>query len=382
MMTAQFVPGRDLRQIELLNALGQELVMSGGAGRYSHVAQSIRRTLKLAATTIWVLDKHHHVLVNEALDVDPAVVLGDSYLGFDAKLAHDRRPSHTAITSAHRDDESPHPPADYSFDYISLPIFYRDVPRGRLNLYKPKGEAWYFEGPETAHNEVFLHSLAGQLGVFVENRELELNTTFFKEIHHWVKNSLETVASLLRMQIRRLDRITAEQALEDSIGRVMTIALVHDTLTLGDIGMDDFSHLLTKISGLLTTNLPSRPQISLTVAGGSPAIVSREATSLALVANELIQNALSHGLNQIESGKIEISLHCGESEVVLTVTDNGHGLPAGFTAGDNNGSLGITIINELVSRDLRGSFHLHNNPHGCGTVACVRYPRVKASTMQ
>ncbi len=381
MMTGQFVRGGDLRQIELLNALGQELVMSGGGGRYSHVAQSIRRTLKLAAATVWVFDKHHHVLVNEALDVDPAVVLGDSDLAFDAKLAHDRRSSLGSSSVEQRDADSPSPPDGYPYDYLSLPIFYRDLPRGRLNLYKVKGQAWYFEGSEAAQTDVFLHSLAGQLGVFVENRELELNTTFFKEIHHRVKNSLETVASLLRMQIRRLDRISAEQALEDSIGRVMTIALVHDTLTLGDIGMVDFSRLLTKISGLLTANLPSRPEISLTVAGGSPAIVAREATSLALVANELIQNALSHGLNQIEGGKIEISLHCGESEVVLTVSDNGHGLPDGFTAGHDD-SLGITIINELVSRDLRGTFHLQNNPHGRGAVACVRYPRVKASPLQ
>jgi len=380
-MTGQYVRGGDLRQIELLNALGQKLVMSGGAGRYSHVAQSIRRTLQLAVATIWVFDKHHHVLVNEALDVDPAIVLGDSDLAFDAKLAHDQRSSLGSSSSEQCDADSPRPPDGYPYDYLSLPIFYRDLPRGRLNLYKLKDQAWYFEGSETAQNEVFLHSLAGQLGVFVENRELELNTTFFKEIHHRVKNSLETVASLLRMQIRRLDRISAEQALEDSIGRVMTIALVHDTLTLGDIGMVDFSRLLTKISGLLTANLPSRPEISLKVAGGSPEIVAREATSLALVANELIQNALSHGLYQIESGKIEISLHCGESEVVLTVSDNGHGLPDGFTA-QHEDSLGLTIINELVSRDLRGSFQLLNNSNGRGAIACVRYPRVKASPLQ
>lgn len=360
------------RQIEILIELGRELSTSGGRRRYSQIARSIRSALQLSAVTVWVLDKQHKVLINEALDADPTFVLRESDLAVDERIAHEQVRSSEILMSTDIDKRAFMLPDDYKLDFVSVPIFCRNVLRGTLNLYNCTQQPWFFSASQPAKNAVFLESLAGQLAVCIENRELELDTTFYKEVHHRIKNSLETVASLLRMQIRRLDRISAEQALEDSISRVMTIALVHETLTQGETGFVDCGRLITSIACLLTTNLPYAPEITLAISGSSSMVLSREATSLALVANELIQNALSHGLDHAEGGRIHVALNCMDSVVELVVTDDGLGLPPDFDLASTD-SLGLTIVSTLVSEDLRGQFTLTGNPGGRGTVARVCY---------
>ena len=119
-----------------------------------------------------------------------------------------------------------------------------------------------------------------------------------------MKNNLQSVASLLRMQMRRLDSVPAEQALSDSIARIMSIALVHETLSHEEIGGVDLGRLIGSISKMSSPNPPQGPVITLDSSGPPLLVPSREATSLALVVNELIQNAIKHGQPRYGTGSI------------------------------------------------------------------------------
>jgi two-component sensor histidine kinase len=164
--------------------------------------------------------------------------------------------------------------------------------RGILNLYSKQQYKWSLQQERIFENMEFLQNISTQIAIFIENRSLHKHANFYKEIHHRIKNNLQNIASLLRLQLRRLDRVPAEQALSDSIARIMSIALVHDTLSQGEIGMVDLGRLVGSISKFSESEVVPRPSITLDVSGSSIMIPSREATSLALVVNELVQNAV------------------------------------------------------------------------------------------
>jgi two-component sensor histidine kinase len=212
----------------------------------------------------------------------------------------------------------------------------------------------------------FLQSIATQIAIFIENRSLHKHATFYREIHHRVKNNLQNIASLLRMQLRRLDRVPAEQALSDSIARIMSIALVHDTLSQGEIGMVDLGRLVGSISKFSESETDKRPVITLDVSGPTIMIPSREATSLALVINELVQNAVQHGIKDKNKGRLLIRVEQTDGDVSFLVLDDGPGLPASFDP-TKDGNLGLTIVRTLVKEELKGQFEIN-----CSTGTCAR----------
>jgi two-component sensor histidine kinase len=212
----------------------------------------------------------------------------------------------------------------------------------------------------------FLQSIATQIAIFIENRSLHKHTMFYREMHHRVKNNLQNIASLLRMQLRRLDRVPAEQALSDSIARIMSIALVHDTLSQGEIGMVDLGRLVGSISKFSESEAANRPVITLDVSGPAIMIPSREATSLALVVNELVQNAVQHGIKEKNKGRLLIRVEQKDGDVSVLVLDDGPGLPEYFDPG-KDGNLGLTIVRTLVKEELKGQFEIN-----CSTGTCAR----------
>lgn len=352
-------------RIELLNQLGNELAMSmGSRSGYPEIARHARRILDLSAVSLWVIDRTHSLLVKEAVDADASLGWTDEDLRIDEKLAYwqigqRRRFVGRGRTSAAQpaSGELPLPP-EYPRCCISLPVQHKERELlGVLNLYSECGDQWYFEAQHESESAEFLRSVAGQVGLFIENRSLEANTTFYKEIHHRVKNNLQTVASILQMQIRRLGAISAEQALEDSINRILSIALVHETLSQGEIGLVNFGELLGRIARLLGAERPETPRITLEVPPTALMIASRETTALALVANELISNALHHGLADRPGSGVTVRLMRADDRIVLEVEDEGHGLPPGFDAA-RDGHLGLTIVATLVDEELRGRFRI------------------------
>ncbi|OPY78015.1 MAG: putative sensor histidine kinase pdtaS [Syntrophorhabdus sp. PtaU1.Bin153] len=172
------------------------------------------------------------------------------------------------------------------------------------------------------------------------------------------------------MQIRRLDRVTAEQAMTDSISRIMSIAVVHETLSRGEIGMVNLGQLLSSISELSLAGQLEKPSVTLDISGPTIMIPSREATALALTINELIQNAVQHGFKDRIQGRLWVSVAQVDGLVSVTVRDDGPGLPADFDL-NRTISLGLTIVHTLVKDELKGEFAIWNSG---GTTAKVVFP--------
>lgn|GEM_PF-759266 len=362
-----------LVQLEILNHLSNEISRSiTTSTKLKNITRHIRRILKLSTVSLWLIDPAGKFLVKDAFDADRASK--EMYDENDEGLAwwqiEHCRP--VSIADMPEDDFPVKMPALFDRGFISLPISYKGQIRGVLNLFWKKDHGLFFQYERIQENMEFFSGVTNQLAIFIENRYLQKHKTFLKEIHHRVKNNLQNVASILRMQIRRLDGISAEQALNDSISRIMSIAVVHETLCQGEIGMVDLQKLMDNVSRLSLAG-QIEPRMTVDIHGPSMMIPSREATSLSLIMNELIQNAARHAYKGQTEGKLSIILEEAANNVSVTIKDEGSGLPEGFNS-DKDGNLGLTIVRTLVKDDLRGRFTLRGEGR---TTACVTFPLMK-----
>ncbi len=173
-----------------------------------------------------------------------------------------------------------------------------------------------------------------------------------REIHHRVKNNLQTVSSLLRIQARRVTAPEAKEAINEAERRIATIAIVHELLSRG--GGDDviFGDVVRPILDMAAHNGVAPIQIRLL--GDGPVLNTTAASSLAVVLNELVQNAVEHGFPPgSDGGTVTVELVYSNTEMTVSVHDNGVGLPDGFDL-DAEPGLGLTIINTLVKGELGG----------------------------
>jgi len=362
-----------LQQLDILNQLGHELSKAINASTQSqNILKHIRRILKLSFASLWLVDRTHHLLVKEAIDADSGIQLGEVEKKNDERLTmwQIERKKPLYLTKGTYDQWPIKLVPPFPFSFVSLPVIYKEQIRGILNLYSNQQYKWALQHKGIFENMEFLQSISTQVAIFIENRSLHKHATFYKEIHHRVKNNLQNIASLLRMQIRRLDRISAEQALTDSISRIMSIALVHETLSRDEIGMVDLGRLAGSISKLPEIDPLEKPVITLDVSGPPILIPSREATSLAMVINELVQNAVQHGFRDRRKGKLSIRVEKMDDDVSVIVQDDGPGLPKGFDP-DRDGNLGLTIVRTLVKDELKGQFVILSEG---GTAAKVTFP--------
>jgi two-component sensor histidine kinase len=362
-----------LQQFEILNQLGHELSKSIRTSSQSqNVVKHIRRILDLSFASLWLIDRTHQLLVKEAIDGNENFSIGQVEKENDEKLARwqleHRKP--LFYTSDMNDLPKFELIQPFILSFVSLPIILKGRIRGILNLYFKQQYKWSLQHERIFENMEFLQNISTQIAIYIENRSLHKHATFYKEIHHRVKNNLQNIASLLRMQLRRLDRVTPEQALSDSIARIMSIALVHETLSQGEIGMVDLGRLVGSISKFSESETATRPEITLDDSGPSIMIPSREATSLALVVNELVQNAVQHGFKDINKGKLFIGVERKNGLVSVSIRDNGPGLPASFDPG-TDGNLGLTIVRTLVRDELDGQLEIKGSK---GTFVKITFP--------
>lgn len=209
-------------------------------------------------------------------------------------------------------------------------------------------------------------------------RELLIKTTMIKEVHHRVKNDLQTVASLLRMQSRRLQTPEAKGALAEAVNRILSIAVIHEFLSEQDTRVINLRDVGQRIIQQMQAGVldPAR-NISLELTGPNIYLPARQATSCALVVNELLQNALEHGFDHGASaggarGTIALTLQDHGDAVGLIVHDDGRALPPDFNL-DKVDSLGLKIVQMLVTQDLKGQIDLQSD-HGVS--AMVRFPKI------
>lgn len=181
-----------------------------------------------------------------------------------------------------------------------------------------------------------------------KERELVLKSTAISEIHHRIKNNLQTVASLLRLQKRRLTSREAKEALEESISRVLSMAEVHQTLSGEDGDQVDILFLAASIARSVVAQSPY-PELKLRVDGESYLVPSEAAATVALVINEVVQNALKYAAPSAELPEIALSVERSNRYGSISIRDNGDGIDEESAAG-----LGMKIIDVLVTEKLKG----------------------------
>jgi two-component sensor histidine kinase len=183
-----------------------------------------------------------------------------------------------------------------------------------------------------------------------------------------VKNNLQTVAALLRLQARRMDSPDAKSALEEAVRRVGSIALVHETLSQSVEENVDFDEIADRLGTMVADVGSSEDVVGARVRReGSFGVMSSEAaTALAMVLTELVQNAVEHG----QPGLTEIVVGAQRDDEVLRVRvdDDGAGLPPGFAL-ETSSSLGLTIVGTLVESELGGRLVMGVGAGGRGTRA-------------
>ena len=201
-------------------------------------------------------------------------------------------------------------------------------------------------------------------------RELVTKDATIREIHHRVKNNLQTVSALLRLQSRRIEDPAASAALNEAVRRIASIALVHETLSSSAEASVAFDDVLDRLVAHALDLSPRMGQLQIARTGELGALDARIATPLSLVVTELIHNALEHGL--AESGNhLTITVARGESGAEITIFDDGVGLPKGFSMAESS-NLGLQIVRTLTENELRGNIDLVRTT--AGTEARLTFP--------
>jgi two-component sensor histidine kinase len=202
------------------------------------------------------------------------------------------------------------------------------------------------------------------------DRELVTKDATIREIHHRVKNNLQTVSALLRLQSRRIDDPAAAAALDEAVRRIASIALVHETLSNSTENTVAFDEVLNSLVTHALELSPRMGQLSIERIGQLGSLESRIATPLSLVVTELMHNALEHGLH--ESGtRLTIELQRYSNECLITISDDGVGLPEGFDLSTSS-NLGLQIVRTLTENELKGELKLESTNQG--TQAKLRFP--------
>jgi two-component sensor histidine kinase len=206
----------------------------------------------------------------------------------------------------------------------------------------------------------------------VKEQELRAKLAMIQEVHHRVKNSLQSIASLLRLQARRAEAEEVRQALIETVNRILSVAVVHEFLSYRSVSVINLHDVAQRILDQMTdTVLDPMKRIQFRLSGPSIYLSSQQATACALVINELLLNALEHGYEHQDIGMVTVDLADDGEWVGIIIGDDGTGLPSGFSL-EEHGGLGLHIVRTLVESDLKGKFELGGD---VGVRATVAFPK-------
>jgi two-component sensor histidine kinase len=249
---------------------------------------------------------------------------------------------------------------------LAVPLVVREKAIGVLSCYTNRPR-------EFTESDIALFStLANQIALAIENARLVTNAAVVREMHHRIKNNLQTVAMLLRLPTLSGEKLSARAATEVvqiSVNRILSIAAVHEILSQEGFRFVDVKDVAERIAQLTAQNMlsPDR-RIGIQVIGEAIVLPSKPATSLALVINELLQNALEHAFIGQAQGTVTISLSRSPHHFIVEVSDDGVGLPQ-----ERPASTGLEIVETLVRDDLRGKLGFESGEQG--THVLIRLPQ-------
>lgn len=337
------------REIETVRCIAREtLTATNYRLALSNISEMILNHVGASRYSLWIGTREDNLRLQ-------AATLGDEAL-VDMDLAS--RAVETKTIARHSSDRA---------ELLAVPLVVNEKTNGALVL---------TFGPEAAlvGGELdFLIYLTMPLAMMVDIFNRQRESTVAREIHHRVKNNLQVIASLLSLQLRRLAEPEAKEALEDSIRRVMSISIVHDFLSGKQLEHVDALGLVRDVTDSVVTSMKAPDQsIAVSVEGAATLEISpRQATSLAVIANELVGNAIKHGFRDLERGRLSIRLDREEKMVTLNVTNHPGSLPLGFALENANG-LGLQLVRSITESELSGSFSV--GPVDGGVEARLIFP--------
>lgn len=303
---------------------------------------------------------------------------GDGVRDLIIQTVRDGRP--LAVMNAYQDARFPQLPEvarrENFHSLFCMPLRARGRTIGGICLYRREPHLFDYEQVR------LLNTFADEAAIAIENarlyeeslRALRVKSALLKEMHHRVRNNLQTIAALLSMQLRRLDPASpGAKALRESAARIQAIAAIHNLLSRDDIGVTTVGAVARQvIENVQTPLIESDMRVEFAILGDEVRIGSRDATILALVINELIDNALTHGL-AAEGGRIEVEAVLEQGRVFMEVRDDGPRHPP--PPPRPSSGLGLQIIETLVKSDLDGSFVLIRDEAAGWMRAQVRFPQ-------
>lgn len=235
--------------------------------------------------------------------------------------------------------------------------------------------------PIPAEQVGLLQAFADSAAIAIENADLytsaidglETQRTLVQEMHHRVRNNLQTVAALLSLQIRYADNAPWAVEIREAVSRIQAIAAVHDLLSdprrFTGATLDQIARLVAEDAH--STLIPPTLKVTFDIEPTDLRIPSRQATIMSLLINELAANAISHGFKNRETGYISIRAGQEDAHAVVEIFNDGEKVPEGFDPSQSQG-LGMRITHRLVTSDLHGSFTITSDEHG--TNAVIRFP--------
>jgi two-component system, sensor histidine kinase PdtaS len=243
-------------------------------------------------------------------------------------------------------------------------------------------------GAELTEDELgLLQAFTDSASIAIENASLyqeaklglETTSALLQEMHHRVRNNLQTVAALLSIQIRQDEEAPSSVHLREAVSRIQSIAAVHDLLSderrFGGTTVDTIARLVAEEAQ--TTLIPPGMTVKFDIVPSDIVVSSKQATILALLTNELVANAVSHGFRGRKHGRITIRTIRNGDFATLEVENDGQRVPEGFDPRRSTG-LGMRIVHRLVTSDLQGEFNIRAIDNR--TVAAITFPVTNGAT--
>lgn len=370
-------------QTERLESLIRMSRLIGSSLELDQVLTAIVRTctelLGMDAATLRILDERKGVLesrVDYGL-TDPTSRTRRRFgpgVGFIGRVLAERR----VLTSANfaedpRIENREWARAEGLVAAVGVPLLVGEKVLGTLAVYKRSFREI------SAADIALLSSFAIHAAIAIQNarlyartkKDVDAMTLLVRELDHRIRNNLTAIIGLLSTKLGQKGYWTAEEMLKACVDRVQSLAVIHDLLAQDKFKELDVRMLVEAMAEAAVRGLTWGKTVEITVDAPPLQLPAKWLSALAMAANELITNALKHGLRPRDAGRIDIQVKEGEEEILLEVRDNGVGAPADPERSGRRG-VGLDIVAALVQTDLRGEFQLR---YEGGTVASIRFPK-------